>query len=281
MKIVIVGCSGFVGMELKAFFEGQGKSVFALKVRRDTPIEHVCEAIEGTDVLINLAGLSIFGRWDEAYKKALYTSRIETTRKLIEAIKLCQNRPLKFLSTSAVGIYPNDVVCDESTAEFSSSYLAHICIDWEKEALKAEAFGVCTSILRFGVILGKKGGMIQKIRFPFSLGLGGRIGSGEQPLSWIHIDDLCEAYMHVIENKNPVCNLCAPEAISNIEFTKILGSLMHRPTFFPVPAFVLRLIFNEGANFMLEGQRAYPKGLLESGFEFKYPTIREALKSLL
>lgn len=283
MKIVIVGCSGFIGTELKTFFQGSGDEVIGLKVREKSSVEMLSSKLDGTDVLINLAGLSVFGRWSKAYKDSLYNSRVRTTEKLIMAMQGCKNRPKRFISSSAVGIYPNDIVCDEDCSELANSFLAHICKDWEKEAFKAEGLGVATIVFRSGIVLAKKGGMLQKMWIPFFLGLGGRIGTGKQPLSWVHIDDLCRAYKKVIEDKNlkGVYNLCAPKSTSNLELTRTLGSIMHRVTPFPVHAWLLRLLFAEGAEFMLEGQKVYPKRLLEAGFEFNYNNIRDALKSFL
>jgi len=281
MKIVIVGCSGFVGMQLRSFFEKAGSHVISLQVREGTQLQRMVDVLEGVDVLINLAGLSIFGRWNEAYKKKLYTSRIDTTSKLVEAMASCKHRPKCFISTSAVGIYPNDIESDEYQNEVCESFLAHICRDWEKEAFMAKHLDVRTVVLRSGVVLGKEGGMFKKLYFPFLFGVGGKIGSGEQPLSWIHIDDLCAIYKVIIEDEcaDGIYNLCAPEPTTNIELTKTLGSLLSRPTVFAIPAWIIRLAFAEGSTLMLEGQKVYPKKLLESGFEFKYPTIREALKS--
>lgn len=281
MKILIVGCSGFVGTELKQFFERSAHEVIPLKVREETSIKTLSESIEGADALINLAGLSIFGRWSKSHKEGLYSSRIKTTKKLIDAIEVCKNRPKKFISTSAVAIYKNDLLCDENSSELSDAYLAHICKDWEREALKAEDLGVSTIIFRFGVVMGRKGGIIQKMWLPFSLGLGGKIGSGNQPLSWVHIEDLCQAYRLGIEDVSMkgVYNLCSPVSTTNNELTKTLGSLMHRPTLFSIPAWILRVVLSEGADAILNGQKAYPKALLEHGFEFKYPTIKEALGS--
>ena len=184
MRIVIVGCSGFVGTELKAFFEASGDEVRGVKVREESRVETLSAEFEGVDVLINLAGLSIFWRWSKAYKELLYNSRVLTTRKLVKAMQGCKNRPKRFISTSAVGIYPNDIRCDEECSELSNSFLAHICKDWEKEAFKAEKMGIVTTVFRCGIVLGKEGGMLQKMWLAFSLGLGGRIG-----LSLIHISE--------------------------------------------------------------------------------------------
>lgn len=280
MHIIIVGCSGFVGQALMSYLKDRGHKVEPLSIRDSSSVQDISYALQSCDILINLAGLSIFGRWNESYKKALYNSRIETTKKLLEALKRCEKRPKTFISTSAIGIYPNEISCDENKEDFSLSFLSKICQDWEKEALKARTLGIKTSIFRFGVVLGKSGGMIKKIWLPFSFGLGGKLGSGNQSLSWIHIEDLCAAYNMLIDKElEGTYNLCSPEPTTNLELTKTLGLLMKRPTLLPVPAFILRLIFGEGANFMLEGQKVFPKKLLDSGFEFKYTNIKEALQS--
>ena len=281
MKIVIVGCSGFLGSELREYFTNLGHEVEALSIREDSEITNISKVIEGSDLLINLAGLSIFGRWTEPYKEALYTSRINTTKKLIQVLEQCEVKPKNFISTSAVGIYPNNIACDEMQKELSYSYLAHICRDWEEEALKAKNIGVKTTVFRLGVILGRDGGMMKKLWLPFTLGLGGCLGSGKQPLSWIHIDDLKRAYLYVLEKEGGIYNLCAPTTTINMEFTKTLGELLHRPTLFRVPAFILKILFKEGSDFMLEGQNIRPRRLLKEGFKFHYSTIKEALKSFL
>jgi len=195
-------------------------------------------------------------------------------------MKSCQNRPKRFISTSAVGIYLNDIYCDEYQKERSQIFLAQICKDWEIEAFKAKSLGVATAVFRSGVVLGKEGGMLKKLYLPFLLGLGGKIGSGKQPLSWIHIDDLCLVYKKVIEDESPegIYNLCVPEPTTNIEFTKALGDVLYRPTFLPVPEWVVKLVFAEGSSFILEGQNVYPKRLEEVGYKFKHKNVEDALK---
>jgi len=283
MKIVIVGCSGFVGTQLRSFFEVLGHQVIPLKVRTETSLEGITEVLEGSDIVINLAGLSIFGRWNKAYKQALYTSRIDTTHKLVQAMKSCKNRPKRFISTSAVGIYPNNVYCDEYQKELAEGFLAHICKDWEKEAFEANSLGVSTVVFRSGVVLAKNGGMLKKLYLPFLLGLGGKIGSGKQSLSWIHIDDLCQIYKKTMEDERieGTYNLCAPESTTNIGFTKALGKVLNRPTVLPMPAWILNLVLAEGSSFILEGQNVYPKRLDEIGYIFKYNNIQKALRDCL
>ncbi|PHR56362.1 MAG: TIGR01777 family protein [Arcobacter sp.] len=278
MKILICGSSGFVGSKLRFFFQDKGDEVLALRVRKETKLEEIAEQIEGADVLINLAGTPVFTRWNESYKKSLYDSRIQTTKKLVKAISLCHDKPKIFISTSAVGIYKSEEFSDENSG-FSKSYLSKICQDWEDEAFKAK---VPTTIFRFGAVLGKNGGVLKKMWLPFFLGLGGIVGSGKQFFSWVHIDDLCKAYEYIIEKRlEGVYNLCSPLPTTNLELTKSLAGLMKRPSFLPIPAFVIRLIFSEAASLILEGQRVMPKHLLAKGFDFKYKSIQDALKSLV
>lgn len=278
MKILICGSSGFVGSKLRTFFQDKGDEVLALRVREETNLEEITEQIEGADVLINLAGTPVFTRWSKSYKKSLYDSRIQTTKKLVKSISLCQDKPKMFISTSAVGIYRNEELSDENSG-FSESYLSKICQDWEDEAFKAE---VPTTIFRFGVVLGKHGGILKKMWLPFFLGLGGIVGSGKQFFSWVHIYDLCKAYEFIIEKRlEGVYNLCSPLPTTNLELTKSLAGLMKRPSFLPLPAFVIRLVLSEAASLILEGQRVIPKHLVAKGFDFKYKSIQDALKSLV
>lgn len=276
MRIIICGSSGFIGKELSRFFQNKGYEVLALKVREITKLEEIIEKVEASDILINLSGVSIFSRWTPSYKKSLHSSRINTTKKLVQAIKLCKNKPKLFISTSATGIYKYEQFSDENSS-YSDSYLSKICQDWENEAFIAN---IPTTIFRFGVVIGKNGGMLKKMWLPFFLGLGGIIGNGKQSISWVHIDDLCNAYEYIIENHfEGVFNLCSPLPTTNFELTKTLAKLMKRPSFLPIPAALIKLVFLDGASFILKGQKVIPKHLLEKGFIFKYKSIQDALKS--
>jgi uncharacterized protein (TIGR01777 family) len=278
--IAISGASGFVGSNLTKFFTNLDYKILPIKreiLNDKTKLE---ELLNKSDILINLAGANIINRWSESYKKLLYSSRINTTQKLVSAIKNIDNPPKLLISTSAVGIYDNKATYDEN-GTYSNDFLSSICQEWEKEALKAKSENTKVSIFRFGIVLGKNGGALQKMILPFKLGLGGVIGSGEQAFSYIHIEDLLEAYKFVIENSyEDTFNLSAPTPTTNKGLTQALGKTLKRPTILPVPEFVLNIIFSEGAKVLTDGQSAFPKKLLDLGFEFKYKTIQETIENL-
>ena len=270
-RIAIAGASGFVGQALQSAF------VHTVIIGRDDSIEEIIAKLKGVDVLINLAGAPIIKRWSDNYKKLLYTSRIETTRKLVEAVNRSDIN--YFISTSAIGIYPNDKPCDETCMEYADDFLGKLCADWEKEALKCQK---PTAVVRMGVVLGKEGGALRQMLLPFKLGLGGTIGDGKMMTSWIAIDDLVRMYGYLIEHKLAgIFNAVSPHPVSNAVLTKILGKVLHRPTFFPLPVAVLKLIYGEAASVMTDSKEVYPKALLDVGFVFDYPMIEEALGTIL
>jgi len=278
--IAISGASGFVGSSLNKFFTELDYKVIPIKRETLDDKTKLESLLNSSDILINLAGANIINRWSESYKKLLYSSRIDTTQKLVSAIKNIENPPQMLISTSAVGIYDNKSTYDEK-GNFSNDFLSSLCQDWEKEALKAKSEKTKVSIFRFGIILGEDGGALQKMITPFKLGLGGVIGSGKQAFSFIHIKDLLEAYKFVIENSyEDTFNLTAPKPTTNKGLTLALGKTLKRPTILPLPEFVLNIIFSEGAKVLTDGQSAVPKRLLDLGFEFKYKTIEETIENL-
>ncbi|MCT7908298.1 TIGR01777 family oxidoreductase [Arcobacter lacus] len=278
--IAISGANGFVGTSLTNFFSSFGYKIIPLSrdiLNNKSKLE---EVLNSTDIVINLAGANIINRWSESYKKLLYSSRIDTTSKIVNAISNISNKPKLLISTSAVGIYDNKSIYDEN-GSFSNDFLSNLCQDWEKEALKAKNETTKVAIFRFGIILGKDGGALQKMITPFKFGLGGTIGSGKHAFSFIHISDLLNAYKFVIENDyDGVFNLTAPTPTTNKGLTLALGKTLKRPTILPIPEFVLKLIFSEGARVLTDGQSAIPKKLLDLGFEFKFKTIEEAIENL-
>ncbi|RBQ28476.1 TIGR01777 family oxidoreductase [Aliarcobacter vitoriensis] len=279
--IAISGASGFVGQNLIKFFSNHNYKIVSIKREILKGNQKLDEIVENIDILINLSGANIINRWSESYKKLLVSSRIETTKSLVESINRVSKKPKLFISTSAVGIYDNKAKYDEN-GSFSNDFLSNLCQNWENEALRAKNDFTKVAIFRFGIVLGKDGGAFKKMITPFKLGLGGVIGSGKQHFSYIHIEDLLRAYDFVIENNfDGVFNLTAPTPTTNEEFTKTLGKVLNRPTIFPVPEFLLKLIFSEGAKVLSDGQSAVPKKLLDLGFEFKYKNIEETLKSLV
>lgn len=281
-KVVITGASGFVGTALSNMFKAKGYEVLPVRRADLKDIDKLSTMVDGASLVINLAGANIISRWSEEYKKLLYSSRIDTTKAVVSAIEKAQNKPSLLISTSAVGIYDNKREYTETDYEYTDDFLGKVCQDWESEALKAKDYGVRVAIFRFGIVMGD-GGALAKMLLPFKLGVGGTIGDGTQSFSYIHIEDLKRAYEYVLENESlsGVFNLTAPVPTTNYGLTKALGKSLHRPTIFPVPAFVLQLIFSEGAKVLTDGQSAVPKRLLESGFDFKYKTIDETIQSLV
>ncbi len=280
--LAITGSSGFIGQELKKRFESKGYKVIGITREELKDIQKLTVIIEKADYLINLAGANIINRWTQSYKKILYSSRIAITKALIKAFEKAKIKPKVFISTSAVGIYKNRACYDEENYEYGDDFLATLCKKWEEEALKAKNLKIRTAIFRFGIVLGN-GGALRKMLRPFKLGLGGIIADGKQYTSFIHIEDLLNAYEFVIENENceGVFNLTAPITTTNYGLTKALGKALNRPTIFPVPKFILNLIFGEGARVLTDGQCAKPRRLLEKGFNFKFENIEDTLFDLV
>lgn len=283
MKIVICGMSGFVGSALEHFFKERGDEIIALSVRSSTSVDALAEKMEETDVIINLAGANILGRWSSEYKGVLRQSRLETTRKLVEALKQCMNPPHTWLNASAVGIYDAYHQHDESSQNMGDDFLAALVRDWEYASMKAESELTRVCVMRFGVVYGEGGGAISKMLPPFKLGLGGKMGDGFQMISWIHLEDLVHACAFLIEHQeiSGVVNLTSPEPISNLEQTKAMGRILGRPTLFDLPAWLVKLVFGEGSIVMLESKEVYPRILQEAGFVFNYPTFDSAMEQIV
>ncbi len=271
IKVAFTGASGFVGSTLQDHFKD-----FVVIDRTDDEAA-ILDKLQDVDVVINLAGAPIIKRWSDPYKKILLHSRIETTHRLVKAIN--QSDIKLFISTSAIGIYPDNISCDESCQSVSDDFLGHLSKAWEEEALKSQK---PTAILRFGVVLGVGGGALAQMLTPFRLGVGGIIGDGKMMTSWIHMDDLMKIYHFVIENKlTGIFNAVSPTPVTNYTFTKALGTALYRPTILPIPIFILRMMYGEAAAVLTGSKEVYPKALLDEGFEFKYSDIESALKELL
>lgn len=271
MKVALTGANGFVASHLKKSFND-----YVVFERNDTQ-EIMLEKLKGVDVVCNLAGAPIIKRWSDAYKKVLLSSRVETTKRVVNAINKSDVK--HFISTSAIGAYPDDAPFDESFEGYGDDFLGSLTQLWEDEAKKCTK---PTTIVRFGVILGSNGGALKEMLLPFKLGLGGTIGNGKMMTSWIDIEDLVRIYEHILQTKiTGILNATAPQPVSNHEFTKALGAQLSRWTLFPLPVFVLKLLFGEGASVLTASKEIYPKRLLDSGFEFKYPKIQTSLAHLL
>jgi len=271
MKVAFTGASGFVGSALQDHFTD------SVVIDRTDDEVAILDKLQDVDVVINLAGAPIIKRWSDPYKKVLLQSRIETTNRLVKAIN--QSNIKLFISTSAIGIYSDNMPCDESCKSVSDDFLGHLSKAWEDEALKCEK---PTTILRFGVILGVGGGALDQMLTPFKLGVGGIISDGKMMTSWIHMDDLMAIYHFVVDNKlTGIFNAVSPTPVTNYTFTKALGTALHRLTILPISKFVLRIMYGEAAAVLTSSREVYPKALLNQGFEFKYSDIGFALKDLL
>ena len=297
MKILISGSSGLVGSALAKALEAEGHTVGGLlrpgrqlaacDVRWDPATGQLdAAAMEGVDAIVNLAGASIGeGRWTAARKKILRSSRVDTTRLLVEGMRRLRQRPRVFISASAVGYYGDrgDEILTESSPP-GNDFLAELAIEWEAEARRAEALGIRTVISRFGVILAAHGGALPRMILPFRLGAGGRIGSGKQWMSWLTLEEAVEILRCALATgsfEGPV-NAVAPNAVTNANFTRALARVLRRPAFFPAPAFALRLALGEMAGaLLLSSQRAAPKKLIKLEYSFRYSELETALRSVL
>jgi uncharacterized protein (TIGR01777 family) len=243
------------------------------------------EPLPNVHAIVHLAGESVAGLWTKKKKKRIAESRIEGTRRLVEAIERADPRPSVLVSASAVGYYgspANDAEISEE-AEKGEGFLAEVCIGWEREAERAEAFGVRVVRLRIGLVLGIEGGTLGAMLPAFNAGAGGRIGPGTQIWPWIHIDDLVSLIRRAIDEPSftGVYNAVAPEPVPQSEFATTLASLLHRPAFLPAPSFVLRTLFGGFGEEMLVSRRVVPRRALEAGFTFAHPTLEPALRDLL
>lgn len=235
-----------------------------------------------SDVVVNLAGAAVAKRWTRKQKAEIRRSRVDLTRLLLERLAGFARMPKAYVSASAIGYYgtsPTETFVESSPP--GSDFLAQVCVDWEREANRATLFGLRVAIVRLGVVLGTDGGALQKMLPPFRFGFGGRLGNGRQWMSWIHIDDVVGIFLRAIDEGAGAFNATAPQAVTNAEFTRVLGEALRRPTLLPVPGFALRLLFGEGAQILTEGQRVLPKRTLELGYRFRYQELTPALGDLL
>jgi uncharacterized protein (TIGR01777 family) len=239
------------------------------------------------DAIVHLAGENIFaGRWNPVQKGIVRASRIDSTRKIVAALRetAACGVPKTFVCASAVGIYGDrgDELLTESSSP-GSDFLAEVCVEWEREAQLAREHGARVVNIRIGIVLGPEGGMLEQLLLPFKLCVGGPIGRGRQQMSWIHVGDLARLILFALDTpelEGPV-NATAPEVATNAEFTRALARALHRPAFLPIPPFALRVAFGEVAEVMTGSQRCVPERALSAGFTFEHPEIGAALRDLL
>ena len=303
MRILISGATGLVGSAVMQHARDIGDEPLRLarpvlshrdatvgapqtSIRWDPAAGALDSGAEGADAIVHLAGASIGeGRWTEGRKRVLRESRVEATRQLVSALRKLRRPPRIFVAASAVGFYGDrsDEILSETTSP-GSDFLATLTRDWEAESDAAAAFGARVVLLRFGVILARRGGALPRIVFPFSVGAGGPIGSGKQWMSWITLEDAVSIIYFALRTdsmRGPV-NAVAPSPVRNADFGRVLGHVLHRPAFVRTPSFVLRLALGEMADaLLLSSQRAIPERLGRLGYKFIYPELRPALESVL
>jgi uncharacterized protein (TIGR01777 family) len=286
MQIAIAGSTGFLGKQLSEYFLRSGNELIAIS-RQDFAggINHLSKVINSADVIINLAGSSVLTRWTKKNKNLIRSSRIGTTRLLVAAALSNESprSPRLFINASAIGIYENNGNHDEYSSSLGSGFLASVCKDWEGESILLKDSGTRLCTIRIGVVLGITGGPLQKMLPIFKAGLGGKIGSGLQPFSFIHVTDFCRAIEHLIfhDPSSGVYNLVSPLPTSNKLFTNTLSVSLHRPAFFTVPVFALKLFYGEASGILTQGTCAVPARLLTDDFQFQFPDISSAIKDLV
>ena len=292
-RILISGASGLIGSALGPSLKSNGYEVVRL-VRREAreantvrwePMHAIPpELVSGFDAVIHLSGESVVGRWTVAKKARIRDSRVVSTKNLTDALAKAERPPQTFLCASAIGYYGNrgdEILSEESLS--GTGFLPEVCRGWESATEPAAKAGIRTVKLRIGIVLSPNGGALKQMLLPFRLGLGGRIGSGRQWWSWIHIEDFVVAVHHILQNDSATgaINMTSPNPVSNAEFTRTLATVLKRPAILPVPAFAVRLALGELADEgLLASARAMPQKLATSGFALKYPELRTALEGL-
>ena len=302
MKVVVTGATGFVGRPLLRALIARGHEVVAWtrnpeKARIHLPALCAVEAwdphratdpakLRGVDAIVHLAGESVAGsRWTKERKNEILASRVDGSRSLVDALQAMSSgeRPHALIAASAIGFYGDrgdEVLTERASA--GEGFLADVCRAWEGEVARADGLGMRTVSVRVGVVLGRDGGALQAMLPPFRLGGGGRVGSGRQWMSWVHLDDLVALFVHALENEQlaGIVNGTAPNPVTNAVFTKELGRALSRPTIVPVPALALRVVLGEMAQILLASQRVSPERTLASGFSFRWPDLGPALDDL-
>ena len=298
MKILITGGTGFIGTTITSVLLEKGHYIVATGtsprpdivshdrfrfIQADTAHEGPWQAVlEDVDGVINLAGRSIMGRWTKRYKKEIYNSRVLTTRNVVDALAV--HRGTFLCSASAVGYYGDrgDDILTESEPP-GKNYLAKVGQDWEEEALRAEEHGIRTVVMRFGIVLGKGGGALEKMIPAFRMFVGGPLGDGSQWFPWIHMQDVVSACLFVTQNEQlkGTFNFCSPNPVRNRELAKTLGRVLGVPAVMPSPKLMLRLALGEASSALFDSLRVVPENLLNSGFSFKYPELEDAIRQIV
>lgn len=279
MRIAVFGAAGFVGQHLVAALRARGDEIRTASLRDP---QAASEAASGCSVVVNLAGEPVAQRWTDDAKRSILESRTLAPAAFLERLKSAGNRPRAYISASAVGYYGTSLTetfTEESPA--GTDFLAEVCVQWESVAQSARELDMRVACVRSGIALGANGGALQKILPLFKNGAGGKLASGKQWFSWIHIDDLVGLYVFAIDELDGPLNATAPNPVRNEEFTHAVASAVRRPAFFPVPSFALKAMLGEGADALTQGQRVIPARAAAAGFAFRFPTVGSALAEIV
>ncbi len=289
MRITLTGATGFIGKRLVAALLDRGDDLTILTrtpKAGNNPRYVAWDAAKSleADAVIHLAGESVAQRWTAEVKQRIRASRIETTRALVAALERAPRKPQVLISASAIGIYGSrgDELLTE-TSKPGSGFLEDVCIEWERESQRAADLGIRVVNPRIGIVLGAGGGALERMLTPFKMGVGGRLGSGEQWMSWIHIADVVGLILFVLDHadlRGPM-NATAPNPVRNADFTAELAAALHRPAVLTTPAFALKLAFGEMAAVILASQRVLPRVALDAGYQFQFQDLRPALEDIL
>lgn len=280
MDIAITGASGFIGRRLSETLRAEGHRLRPLSRRTQEPME---EALRGCEAVVHLAGEPVAQRWTDEVKRRIRESRVQGTLQVVQAVSVLPARPQVMVCASAIGIYGDrgDEVLTEESAP-GSGFLPDVCREWEAQADLAGALGLRVVKLRLGVVLGRSGGALAKMIPPFKAFIGGKLASGRQWMSWVHLDDIVGLIRHALLNPvSGAVNGTAPNPVTNAEFTHELASALHRPAIFPVPAFALKTLYGEMSQVMLGSQRVLPEVAKETGYRFQFRDVGPALRDVL
>lgn len=298
MRVTVSGASGFIGSRLVAHLDAQGHEVHLLgRAARKGMLasarfsiwdaaahEPPAEALEGADAVIHLSGEPVAQRWTPDVKRRIRASRVDSTRLLVDALRKVNARPRVLVCASAIGYYGDrgeETLTETSTP--GTGFLPEVCVEWERTASRAREFGVRVVPVRTGMVLHPEGGALDQMLPPFRWGVGGRIGSGQQWMSWIHMTDMVRLLAHaaVTPGLDGSMNAASPNAVRNSEFTRTLGRTLRRPAILPVPEFLVGVLFGEMASVVTASQRVTPRAALASGFRFEQELLGPALAHLL
>ncbi|PTM57981.1 TIGR01777 family oxidoreductase [Desmospora activa] len=299
MNIVIAGGTGFIGKAIVNTFAKEGNHVYVLTRQKHADMENITFIPwlsaashpenklrhRSIDAMINLAGDPINqGRWTKRKKEAILQSRIRATQEMIRIVGHVEQKPKAFINASAIGYYgyANEQTFTETSPSLGNSFPSRVCQRWEEEAKKMEAFHIRTIIARIGVVMGNNGGALAKMILPYRFFVGGTVGTGRQWISWIHMEDLIGLIRLIIENEeiNGPINLTAPHPVTMRELGQAIGTTLNRPHWFPVPEWLMKLVFGEMSGFLLKGQKVLPEKALQHQYPFRFSRIEAALSNL-